>query len=113
MAMRIHPAFDAETRTWFVEGLAGEAPTIAELIKVLPKRKGGYHVENYWSSGMPPIQLPPPAPKRAKSSISPWLSRPLSKREKFDWTPERTEEFKLLGLSGVKDIKIAVALGLT
>src|SRR5260370_8321334 len=109
MAMRIHPAFDAETRTWFVEGLAGEAPTIAELIKVLPKRKGGYHVENYWSSGMPPIQLPPPAPKRAKSSISPWLSRPppvlksrpLSKREKFDWTPQRTKEFNRLVPPGV------------
>ncbi len=145
MTLHIHPAFDIETRTWFVDGLTGEAPTIAELLKLLPKRRGGYRVEGYRPAGSPPIKLPPPGKSnRGNSNFSfgvkkkpfamrpetaaPVVSEPVickppplplpppplkSRQENFVWTPERTEMFKQLVRSGVKDIEIAAAWRLT
>ncbi len=145
MALHIHPVFDVETRTWFVDGLTGEAESIRELLRLLPKREDGYHVEGYRPSGAPPITLPKPGkPVRGNSNFSysvkkkPFAMRPetaasvasesairkpsplpspppvlKSKQENFVWTPERNEEFKRLVRSGVRDIEIAAAWGLT
>jgi GcrA cell cycle regulator len=131
----IHPAFDIETGTWFVDGFTDEAPTIAELLKKLPKIKGGYLVQDYWCGRAPPITLPPPGKSdRGNSNFSygrdakqfrpvPLAPQPIAKpsidrgrkppEEKFKWTPERIEELTRLVRSGVKDVEIAARWGLS
>lgn len=90
--MNIHPAYDQETRTWFVEGFAEEASTIAELLEKLPKRKDGYHVVGYrpLDSNLPPIR--PPSPDRPKPKINlSWPPR-APKPPRPTKEPEATKE---------------------
>src|SRR5215475_14376548 len=57
----IHPAYDVNTRTWFVDGLAVEGKTISELLRRLPGGPSGYTVEGYYPGGWQqcaPISLP-------------------------------------------------------
>lgn len=61
--MRVHPAFDVTTRTWFTDG--AEAPTLAGLAAQLPP---GTIIEGYYPDGFrdeivirpPPPRLPAP-----------------------------------------------------
>jgi hypothetical protein len=140
MTMRIEPAFDPQTRTWFVEGLDGEATTIAELLKVLPKRKGGYSIKGYHLAGGPPIKLPPPGkPDKGNSNFSfgvkkklftaelvpaippPSITRTAQKaicitrtaRGTIIWTEELTEKFENMVRAGVKDSELAEVFNTT
>jgi hypothetical protein len=143
MTMRIEPAFDPQTRTWFVEGLDGEAPTIAELLKVLPKRKDGYSVKGYQVAGGPPIKLPPPGkPDKNNNNFSfgfkkklftggpvpaippPSITRTVRKaipppsitrttRGTIIWTKKLTEKFENMVRAGVKDSELAEVFNTT
>lgn len=46
--LSVDPAFDPITKTWFVQELGAEAPSIPALLKLLPK---GTVIENYYPNG--------------------------------------------------------------
>lgn len=85
--MEIHPVYDFETKTWFVEGFEHEASTIAELVRKIPKP---VVVRDYYAAGMqaPVVRYP-------SLTIEDLLSRPDSvgaRPQKFDTRRKKTKE---------------------
>lgn len=69
--MQIHPAYDLETKTWFLEQFKAEAPTIAELIQKLPPHiRKDVQVKDYY------IRHSAPTPKFKLATAEEFIRRP-------------------------------------
>lgn len=86
----IHPAYDISTRSWFVDylGKEYEAPTIRQLIEVIPKR---VHVRDYHPNGNPLLPKDITVPKWMTGSKAPEKLTAATRRKKLPQQPPVVE----------------------
>lgn len=69
--MRVHPEYDTQTRTWFIQGFHQEGTTISQLLSHIPPhiRKNVQVVDYY-------VGQSAPTPRYTLTSINEFMKRP-------------------------------------
>jgi hypothetical protein len=71
--VKIHPSYDVKTKTWFLEDLSNEAPTIRQLIATFPN-PGRVTVVDYYPAGVPFVI--PPGGFETRAEVRPTRASP-------------------------------------
>jgi hypothetical protein len=110
----VHPAFDTKSKMWFVDGV--EAPTLAALRKLLPRRT---KIEGYWPNGFIFRRVLSNQPTRAITKEPFSLVHIKKPKPSRAYTPHKTkpklyDHNAVLGLwmEGLSGPEIGVRLGL-
>jgi len=116
--MKVHPAFDTETMTWYLENPAVEAKSLRELKQLLGK---GYQILDYYPNGSPATIWPTlvlPEPIERVAQAAPAQQQPAKRRAaatKGNWGTKKKYDYEAIArmwLDGYTGPEIGEALGL-